>query len=86
MDGNYYLGLDMGTSSCGWSVTDEEYHVLRRHGKALWECVYLKVLRQQKKGVCTGQAEEDWTDEVGELIYCRSYLQKKSVRSIRDFF
>ena len=36
MDGNYYLGLDMGTSSCGWSVTDEEYHVLRRHGKALW--------------------------------------------------
>ena len=36
MDGNYYLGLDMGTSSCGWSVTDEEYHVLRRHRKALW--------------------------------------------------
>lgn len=36
MEGNYYLGLDMGTSSCGWSVTDEEYHVLRRHGKALW--------------------------------------------------
>ena len=36
MDGNYYLGLDMGASSCGWSVTDEEYHVLRRHGKALW--------------------------------------------------
>ena len=28
MDGNYYLGLDMGTSSCGWSVI---YHELRNN-------------------------------------------------------
>lgn len=33
---DYYLGLDLGTGSLGWAVTDSEYHILRRHGKALW--------------------------------------------------
>lgn len=33
---NYYLGLDMGTSSLGWAVTDRDYHLLRAKGKDLW--------------------------------------------------
>ena len=33
---NYYLGLDMGTSSLGWAVTDADYHLLRAKGKDLW--------------------------------------------------
>lgn len=33
---NYYLGLDMGTSSLGWAVTDENYRLFRRKGKDLW--------------------------------------------------
>ncbi len=32
----YYLGLDMGTSSVGWAVTDENYRLLRAKGKDLW--------------------------------------------------
>ena len=24
----YYLGLDMGTDSLGWAVTDSSYHIL----------------------------------------------------------
>ena len=32
----YFLGLDMGTSSVGWAVTDENYHLLRARGKDLW--------------------------------------------------
>lgn len=36
MEQNYYLGLDMGTSSLGWAVTDEKYQLLRRKGKDLW--------------------------------------------------
>ncbi len=32
----YYLGLDMGTSSVGWAVTDLNYHLLRAKGKDLW--------------------------------------------------
>lgn len=33
---NYYVGLDIGTSSVGWAVTDTDYNILRRKGKDLW--------------------------------------------------
>lgn len=36
MSKKYYLGLDMGTSSVGWAVTDENYNLLRARGKDLW--------------------------------------------------
>lgn len=29
----YYLGLDMGTDSCGWCVTDDKYNVIRSRKK-----------------------------------------------------
>ena len=36
MKENYYVGLDLGTGALGWAVTDENYNVLREHGKDLW--------------------------------------------------
>ena len=36
MSQKYYVGLDMGTGSLGWAVTDQEYNIIRKHGKALW--------------------------------------------------
>lgn len=32
----YYLGLDMGTSSVGWAATDKQYNLIRAKGKDLW--------------------------------------------------
>lgn len=32
----YFLGLDMGTSSVGWAVTDASYQLLKAKGKDLW--------------------------------------------------
>lgn len=32
----YYIGLDMGTNSVGWAVTDEDYKILRGKGKDMW--------------------------------------------------
>ena len=34
--GEYYLGLDVGTSSCGWAVTDKEYNLSKFKGKHMW--------------------------------------------------
>lgn len=34
--GEYYLGLDIGTDSVGWCVTDPNYKVLKAKGKATW--------------------------------------------------
>ena len=33
---DYFFGLDIGTDSVGWAVTDMQYHILRRKGKSLW--------------------------------------------------
>lgn len=33
---DFYIGLDIGTDSVGWAVTDTEYKVLRYHSKPLW--------------------------------------------------
>ncbi len=32
----YYLGLDLGTSSIGWAVTDDSYRLIKKQGKELW--------------------------------------------------
>lgn len=36
MKKDYYVGLDAGTNSLGWAVTDENYGIQRAHGKDLW--------------------------------------------------
>ena len=36
MENDYFLGLDLGTGSLGWAVTNEQYEIQRAHGKALW--------------------------------------------------
>lgn len=35
-EGDYYIGIDMGTGSVGWAVTDTSYHILRAKGKDMW--------------------------------------------------
>lgn len=33
---DYYLGLDIGTDSVGWAVTNTEYDLLKWHGDPMW--------------------------------------------------
>lgn len=37
----YYLGLDMGTNSVGWAVTDPNYNLFKAKGKTYGEYVNL---------------------------------------------
>ena len=32
----YYLGLDIGTNSVGWAVTDQKFNIMRLKKKHLW--------------------------------------------------
>ena len=34
--GDYYIGLDVGTSSVGWAVTNPDYTIPRFKGQAMW--------------------------------------------------
>lgn len=36
MEKKYYLGLDIGTNSVGWAVTDENYNLCKFNGKKMW--------------------------------------------------
>lgn len=36
MNKEWHLGLDMGTNSLGWAVTDTAYQVIKKNEKALW--------------------------------------------------
>lgn len=36
MKSDYYIGLDCGTESVGFAVTDTEYNILKFRGKAMW--------------------------------------------------
>ena len=36
MKKKYLLGIDLGTDSCGWCLTDENDHIVRKNGKCLW--------------------------------------------------
>lgn len=36
MSKDYYLGLDIGTDSVGWAVTDTDYRILKFKGNAMW--------------------------------------------------
>lgn len=31
-----YIGLDIGTNSVGWAVTDQDYRIVKKGGKSLW--------------------------------------------------
>ena len=35
-DVDYFLGLDIGTDSVGWAVTDTKYNILKFKGKSMW--------------------------------------------------
>lgn len=36
VNNDYFLGLDIGTDSIGWAVTDKEYKLKKFKGKAMW--------------------------------------------------
>ncbi len=36
MEKKYYIGLDVGTESVGWAVTDADYSIKRFKGNAMW--------------------------------------------------
>ena len=36
MQKDYYIGLDIGTNSVGWAVTDKEYYLCKANRKTLW--------------------------------------------------
>lgn len=72
--GDYYLGLDIGTGSIGWAVTDMEYNILKFNGKAMW-------------GVRLFDAAETAADtRVARAGRRRLERQRQRIKYLQEFF
>ena len=77
----YYLGLDMGTNSVGWAVTDPQYNILRKKGKDTWgvlefnranssaerRMVRINRRRRQREQVRIGLLKSYFHDAIAEI-------------------
>lgn len=66
MSKEYFLGLDIGTSSLGWAVTDTNYKILRAKGKNLIGVRLFEEGKQQKKEGYLDLVEEEQQEEKKE--------------------
>lgn len=71
---DYYLGLDMGTSSVGWACTDEEYNLIRAKGKDLWG------IREFEEAKTSAERRSFRTSRR------RKQREKVRIRHIREYF
>ena len=69
--GNYYIGLDIGTDSVGWAVSDTEYNIPKFKGNSMWGIRLLTKLKMLWSGAVRERQEGDWR---GENIVC-SFLK-----------
>ena len=58
MEKEYYLGLDMGTNSVGWAVTDDAYNLIRFKGKDMWGIREFDEANPAWRGELTGHQGE----------------------------
>ena len=61
-----YLGLDIGTDSVGYAVTDDQYNLLRVHGDDAWGSVIFDAASLSDEEEVIVLREEDWTGDSKE--------------------
>lgn len=94
---DYFMGLDMGTGSVGWAVTDAQYNILRAHGKSLWgvrlfESANTAEERRMFRTARRRLARRNWRIEVLQELFAEEisrvdegfYLRMKESRYTAD--
>lgn len=75
VNGGYYLGLDIGTDSIGWAVTDKEYNLKKFKGKTMWGAHLFDVGKT---------AEERRTHRSSRRRYARAAERREYLRQFFD--
>lgn len=59
--GKYYIGIDAGTDSVGYAVTDENYKLLKLKGEPMWGVVVFEAAKQcdERRGYRTARRRLD---------------------------
>ena len=66
----FYLGLDMGTDSIGYAVTDTEYNLLKFHGEPAWGVTIFDeaALKAERRSFRTARRRLERRRQRAELI------------------
>lgn len=70
MDNKYYLGLDIGTDSVGYAVTDEYYQLKKFRGEPVWGVTTFEAasLSQERRAFRTARRRIDRKQQRVELV------------------
>jgi len=77
----YYIGLDIGTDSVGYAVTDENYNLLKNRGEPMWGVTVFDaaIQGQERRSFRTARRR------LGRSAPWKAFLQTKSTRAMLDF-
>ena len=73
MNKEYFIGLDIGTNSVGWAVTDEDYNLVRIKGKHAWgvrlfdeanAAVERRIKRTNRRRLARRKLKLKWLQEI----------------------
>lgn len=82
----YLMGLDLGTNSVGWCVTDENNHIIKKGGKSLWGVRLFKEAKDCKSRRANRAARRR-TQRRAERIDLLQILFKEEVDKVdKNFF
>ena len=76
----YYLGLDIGTTSVGWAVTDEEYNLCKFKKKSMWGVRLFEEAETAKERRLKRSARRRLERKSRELICYKKSLQVRLER------
>lgn len=86
MGKDYYLGLDMGTSSVGWAVTTPSYELVRAKGKDLWGVRLFEEAHTAAERRNYRTARRRRKREVARLGFLKSVFAKEIEKVDESFF
>lgn len=86
MSRDYYLGLDMGTSSVGWAATTPDYDLVRAKGKDLWGVRLFDQAQTSAERRNYRTARRRRNREVARLGFLKSIFGKEIEKIDEGFF
>ena len=83
----YNIGLDIGTSSVGYAMTDEKGRLLRFHKRPTYGSVLFEEARERRKNVARSvQRGVGWHVGASVSNCCKHWLRRMCVRQTQRFF
>ena len=82
----YYLGLDMGTASVGWAVTDHNYNILRAKGKDMWGVREFETAETAKTRRINRTSRRRREREAIRLSHLKDYFSEAIAKIDPEFF